>query len=68
MVFAKDQPQYNPLPAFADDDGTVVTCWRLSWRERLRILFSGRFWLITMTFKAPLQPILPTIDNPITTP
>ena len=39
-VFAKDQPEYQPLPAFKADtpEGEVVTCWKLSFRERLRVL------------------------------
>lgn len=58
IVFAKDQPQYQPLPAFRADtpNGEVVTCWRLSFRERLRILFKGEVWLGLMTFNKPLTP------------
>lgn len=62
-VFAKDQPQYKPLPVFiATDDpyGTAVSCWRLSFRERLRILFSGKLWLSMLTFHKPLTPVFPT--------
>lgn len=68
IVFAEDQPEYNPLPAFADTDGTVLTCWKLSFWERLKILFTGRFYLIVHTFNKPLQPILPLIDNPLQLP
>ena len=65
-TFAKDQPEYLPLPAFTD--GThVVSCWRLTWRERLRLLFGGRLWLMQMTFGGPLQPQLPSIDSPLVT-
>ena len=45
IVFAKDQPEYQPLPAIRTDDGTVVSRWSLTWRERLRVLFSGSIWL-----------------------
>lgn len=34
---------YKPLPMIRIDD-QVVTCWRLSWRERLAILFRGVLW------------------------
>ncbi len=57
VVYAKDQPQYLPLPAYRDGRGTVVTRWQLSWRERLRVLFSGSIWLSMMTFNQPLQPV-----------
>lgn len=62
VVFAKDQPEYLPLPAFRKEspEGEVVTCWKLSWRERLRILFFGELWLSMLTFNKPLTPLLPT--------
>lgn len=66
MIYAKDQPQYNQLPCFRDDDGTVVTRWKLTWRERLRILFYGNLWLTVLTFNKPLQPVKLETKNPIT--
>ena len=60
VVFAKDQPEYLPLPAFKSEEGEVVTCWKLSWRERFRILFFGELWLSMMTFNKPLTPLFPT--------
>lgn len=63
-VFAKDQPEYLPLPAIVTDDGTVITRWKLSWRERLRVMFSGNLYLSQMTFGEPLQPQLPSVDEP----
>lgn len=67
-VYAKDQPQYMPLPAFADSAGVVVTCWRATWRERLQILFSGNVWAGQLTFNNPLQPQFLASVNPITYP
>ena len=61
VVFAEDQPQYNPLPAHRDRDdleGTLTVCWKLSWRERLIVLFTGKLWHQVMTFNQPLQPQL----------
>lgn len=43
-VYAKDQPEYLPLPALKTEDGTVTSCWALTLCERLRILFSGKIW------------------------
>ncbi len=57
VVFAKDQPEYIPLPAAKLADGTVTTRWRVSFRERLRILFGGNLWVTQLTFNRPLQPI-----------
>ncbi len=64
VVFAKNQPQYLPLPAWKSDDGEVISCWRLSWIERLKVLVSGRLWLRILTFNQPLQPQRPDVDFP----
>ena len=68
VVFAKDQEEYQKLPAFRTSDGQVTSCWRLSWRERLALLIRGRLWLSVLTFNQPLQPILPRVDKPFETP
>lgn len=57
VVYAKDQPEYLPLPAHRSEDGCVSTCWRLSWCERLRLLLSGKIFLSVLTFNKPLQPL-----------
>ena len=64
-VFAKDQPEYQPIPAFKAESpqGEVVTCWKLSFRERLRILFKGEIWLCLMTFNKPLTPSFMTTEK-----
>lgn len=33
-----------PLPVFRDGQ-QVISCWRLSWRERFSALFYGRAWV-----------------------
>lgn len=66
QVFAKDQPEYLPLPAHvnATPDGTVTTLWGLTWRERFKVLLTGRLWLQQLAFHSRLQPQLPTVDSP----
>lgn len=64
MIYAKDQKEYLPLPAYQPPDskrGEVVSCWRLSLKERIVLLFSGCLWLSVWTFKNPLQPIQLTV-------
>ncbi len=65
--FAKDQPEYITLPSFrtGDPDGRVVTRWRLTFRERLRILLTGDLWLSLLTFNHPLQPVKLDTECPI---
>lgn len=63
-VYAKDQPEYLPLPAHKTEDGRVISSWKLTFRERFQVLFFGRVWLSQMTFHDPLQPQLPSIQSP----
>ena len=57
-VYAKDQPEYIPLPVFKDNSPEChcVSCLQLSFTERLRILFTGKLWVNLMTFNKPLTP------------
>jgi hypothetical protein len=57
VVFAKDQPEYLPLPAYRSADGQEVTaCWGMTWRERLRVLITGRVYVTLLTFGRALTP------------
>lgn len=57
VVYAADQPEYMPLPAWCRPDGEVVTRWRLTWRERVAALFGRDLYVEVLTFGRPLQPI-----------
>lgn len=63
IVIAKDQPPYLPLPAFVNDRETI-SLWRLTWRERVRVLLTGRLWLRQMNFGRALQPQAPCVESP----
>lgn len=63
-VYAKDQPEYIPLPVVRLADGTVLSRWKLSWAERLRVLVSGDLYLWQMTFGHPLQPVKLATERP----
>lgn len=56
-IYGKDQDEYNNLPALAFEDGEVVTCYKLSFLERLRVLFTGKIWCAQKTFGNNLQPV-----------
>ena len=58
VVFAKNQPQYIPLPAYKDDAGLVITKWKASFLERIEFLITGTLWLRVLTFNQLLQPLL----------
>ena len=65
VVYAKDQPEYIPLPASRTPDGEVVTCWKLSWKDRLRILLGLNFYVTLLTFNIPLTPLRVSIGKPV---
>ena len=60
VVFAKDQKEYKPLPALVKNDayGTVVSCWKMSFIERIKTLITGKIWVYEASFNRPLTPIL----------
>ena len=66
IVFGKDKPEYNPLPAWRGPipECEVISCWKLSLLERITILFTGVLWLRQLTFGQPLQPQLPQVESP----
>lgn len=44
-----------PLAIYQEPDkGYCLSCWRVTWRERLSILFFGRVWL--WVINGPSQP------------
>lgn len=64
VVYAKDQPEYLPLPAVIDN-GVATFCWKLSWRERFQLLWHGLLWHQVLTFNEPLQPQLLLTKKPL---
>lgn len=55
-VIAKDQPQYQPLPALTDGQ-EVISCWELSDEEMQHLMKTKKIYLSCMTFGQPLQPL-----------
>jgi hypothetical protein len=65
VTYAENQPEYMPLPALKIEgpEGAVVSCWNLSIRERIYVLFSGRIWLNLLSFNMPLTPSLLSVNR-----
>lgn len=55
-VYAKDQPEYLPLPVYKTDYGSVTACYELTFKEKIRILFGAKVWFTLLTFNNRLQP------------
>lgn len=73
-IFAKDQPEYLPLPALVvpGTEGAVISCWELS-DEEIAILIETRKlyinqWCLTKVCEDgvervnPLQPLKPAVE------
>jgi hypothetical protein len=46
------------LPALRIDsvEGEVISCWKMSFKERIKVLFFGRVWMSLMSFNKPFTP------------
>ena len=62
--FAKDQDDYQTLPAWKGEDGQVISCWKLTPMERIKLLIQGKIWVRQYTFNKSLQPQLLQIEYP----
>ncbi len=62
---AKNQDEYLTLPAFVDENGLVVSCWKLTWWERIVVFFRGTFWFSQHTFGEKVQPQRPSLKCPL---
>lgn len=65
IVYAKDQPEYNPLPAVViEGQGRpILTRWEFTEEERQRVANGESLYLWVYTFGQPLQPISPEIKT-----
>lgn len=65
-VYAKDQPEYQPLPVVKIEgpEGQVLSRWHLSPEDRQRIAEGQDVYLWVSTFGRPLQPVLLEVKSP----
>ena len=63
VTYAKDQPQYQPLPVVRlhGAEGRLISRWTLTDAERAKIAAGEDIYIEMLTFGGPLQPILPTV-------
>lgn len=67
VIFAKDQEEYLPLPAYCDTETRTATfSFKLSEEEIKQVIETGTIYLTTLTFNQPLQPISQSLLNPFT--
>lgn len=63
-TFAKNQPQYLPLPAHTDGT-TVTSCWKLNLWECFVVFLTGKIYWQQLVFGQPLQPQKPSVRKPL---
>ena len=65
VIYAKNQDDYNSLPALKLDttEGEAISCWKLSFFERIKLLFTGKLWLSLMCFNGPLTPRFMSVNR-----
>ena len=52
-------PWGQPVTVLKDRAGMIVSCWKLSWTERIKAVFTGKLYV-----KAPTQFVRPTLKEP----
>lgn len=65
LEIAKDQPEYNTLPANVDQASGVMTfCWEISDEDLAQIIETRKIWHRVLTGGGPLQPVAMTVTKP----
>jgi hypothetical protein len=61
LTLAEDQPQYRPLPVCWEggNEKPMTSCWKLTWKERILIFFTGKLYIRQLTFGNSFQPLMP---------
>lgn len=54
------EEQCSDLPAYRDD-AEIISCWKMSWCERLKMLVTGVIWFSVMGDRQP--PICLSVDT-----
>lgn len=64
-VWAKDQPEYNPLRTLTSktDDRKVLSRWTLTPEQRKAVADGADIYLELLTFGTPLQPIMMAVSD-----
>ena len=64
IEFAKNQPEYLPLPAHRTENGDITVCFKFSFDEIIKFIKTEKLYLQILTFNNPLQPIKMSVEKP----
>jgi len=72
VVFAKNQPEFENLPAYCGPDvegkTVAVTCWEMTDQELQEVVKTKKVFVITVTYGGPIQPQSLEAYNPMIFP
>ena len=63
VVYAKDQPEYTPLPVLRTEKA-LLSRWKFTDEERAHVAAGGDMFICVLHFGGTLQPIMPIADTP----
>ncbi len=55
---------YEECHAHNSMDGTITISWKLTWKEKFRLLFTGVIWHQILVYKMQMQPQRLTTEKP----
>ena len=61
VMIAEDQDEYLTLPALKFQTGETVSCWKLNFIERIKVLITGKVWHSVLNFDKPVTPVFLTV-------
>jgi len=58
LTLAENQPQYQPLPVCYQGGGeaAMTSCMKLTLKERIKLLFTGKLFITQLTFNTGFHP------------
>jgi len=56
LGYEQDDLKVADLPSWRNEQETI-SCWKLSWKERLFAMFTGKIWCRVLTYDNKLQPL-----------
>ena len=72
ILGAGGNPNTDPMPValctYTDGTPFIESCWRADWRERLRVLLTGRVYLMVMGTRHPPVYVAANGDAPAAVP
>jgi D-serine dehydratase len=64
-MVAENQEEYLTLPSYVDKGpkGEVIFCMQMTFKERVKLLFTGKLWCCLLCFGKPVTPSFFTVNK-----